>query len=520
MNFKEQVLLVTEGTYPFKGGGVSTWTHLILKGLHNFDFKLYSLTANYETHLKYELPSSVINVFQVPLWSPDEPIETPAVSIDHNLIIKRKEKIIHKNIREKFLPDYEIFLRQTFSENWDEESTISVSDSMIKMWSFFRDFDYKNTMSSELVWNCFKSVAFEKFQQEMQDEIKLIDLTTAHRLLYRYLMPLGLEVPRSNITHLTVAGTGIIPALVNKQQCSAPILLTEHGVYIRERMLAISKLPYSDFLKRLLIRFSEMLTRITYANADIITTVSLFNVSWAKRYGADPSKIRVVHNGVDHQKFKPQIKGATGRAKYVVAAARIFDLKDIETMIRCCNETRKVIPDVKFLIYGDKDADLEYTDRCEKLIEQFNLTDNFYLAGFHQHPEKLYQEGLISILTSISEGFPFTVIESMSCGIPVVATDVGGVSEAIRDGITGFVCKPRDFKGIAEKVIRLLTSEEERLQMGHKAREDVIKRFTVEKFILDFTTVYSSLLHPKRRAEPSRLQNDDLSAKEKYERVG
>lgn len=95
-------------------------------------------------------------------------------------------------------------------------------------------------------------------------------------------------------------------------------------------------------------------------------------------------------------------------------------------------------------------------------------------------------------MTSISEGFPYTVIESMSCGIPVVSTDVGGVKEAL-DEDCGFTCKPKDAEEIGEKVLRLLRDEQLRKEMARNSREKVLNNFTLDKFIGDYETVYKDI---------------------------
>lgn len=110
----------------------------------------------------------------------------------------------------------------------------------------------------------------------------------------------------------------------------------------------------------------------------------------------------------------------------------------------------------------------------------------------------LYAEGDISILTSISEGFPYTVLEAMSCGKPVVATDVGGVSEAMNDSC-GFICKPKDYKTIANKVSTLLNNKSLRTQMGNNARKRIEENFTIKNFITAYETVYDEVLMPKTR---------------------
>ncbi len=147
------------------------------------------------------------------------------------------------------------------------------------------------------------------------------------------------------------------------------------------------------------------------------------------------------------------------------------------------------IPTVQYLVYGDDTAVPEYTRECLQLIETLGMEQNFKFMGPKSDPHLLFAEGDISILTSISEGFPYTVIESMGCGIPVVATDVGGVREALDEG-SGFVCKPKDAQAIGEKVITLLKDTSLRTTMGHHARERVLANFTQQHFIDSYERAY------------------------------
>ena len=96
--------------------------------------------------------------------------------------------------------------------------------------------------------------------------------------------------------------------------------------------------------------------------------------------------------------------------------------------------------------------------------------------------------------SSISEGFPYTVIESMSCGVPVISTDVGGVKEAL-DENSGFLCKPKHAQEIGERVIELLQNHELRSKMATHARQRVLDHFTISKFIRQYEDVYEQLLN-------------------------
>jgi glycosyltransferase involved in cell wall biosynthesis len=208
-------------------------------------------------------------------------------------------------------------------------------------------------------------------------------------------------------------------------------------------------------------------------------------------------QIQTKYNGIDSDLFVPAEKPVhLIGVPTVVAAARIFELKDVITMIKSCEVAKREIPNIKYLVYGDNNAVPEYTLECETLIKKLGLEENFFLAGYHDQPHRLFCEGDISILTSISEGFPYTVLESMSCGIPVVATDVGGVTEALDDQC-GFICKPKDHESIGKSVVILLKDEALRKQMGINARKKVVDNFTIDKFIKEYEQAYENVMNRK-----------------------
>jgi glycosyltransferase involved in cell wall biosynthesis len=502
MENKYDVLLILEGTYPFNGGGVSTWAHMLCNKVKNVNYILYSINADLEQKSNYELSKNVKDIIQVPLWSPLEPQELQSYGKKYYKTINRKEQNDEKAIAEYFIPIFKRLLNNIYDENADIEE---IDDTIFDMWSFFQIHDYKKTMKSEAVWKIFCKTISEIIAKDHHYDATLYDFTVGMRWIYRFLIPISIDVPRVDISHLTLSGFPVIPALVLKYKYETPIIATEHGVFIRERLIAINSSEYSFFLKNLLIKFSECITKLVYYKSDIILSVNKFNISWEKMYGANPDKIEVIYNGIDPELFTPSPKpNHLKDIPTVVAAARIFELKDILTMIKSCEVVKKVIPNVKYLVYGDKKAVPEYTQECMNLIKELDLENNFSLAGYHENPHQLFCEGDISILTSISEGFPYTVLESMSCGIPVVATDVGGVTEAL-DNECGFICKPKDYDEIGKSVITLLQNDALRKQMGIKARQKIVDNFTVDKFIKEYEFAYEYIIH-KKTLEPSYLQ--------------
>ena len=510
MENKHDVMLILEGTYPYNGGGVSTWAHMLCNQVKNVNYTLYSVNADFEAKSKYDLSDNVKNVIQVPLWSPLEPQELLSYGKKYFKNVNSKEQEDEKEIEEIFIPIFERLLENIYNDKVDAED---VDDTIFDMWQFFQKHDYKKTMKSSAVWNSFCKTVSAVIAKDNHYEATLYDFTVGLRWIYRFLIPISIDVPKVDISHLTLSGFPVIPALVLKYKYGTPIIATEHGVFIRERLIAINSSEYSFFLKNLLIKFSECITKLVYYKADLILSVNKFNMLWEKKYGANPNKIEVIYNGIDHELFVPKAKPEHLQGiPTVVAAARIFELKDIITMIRSCEVVKREIPNVKYLVYGDNNAVPEYTLECMNLIKELGIEDNFSLAGYHEKPHELFCEGDISILTSISEGFPYTVLESMSCGIPVVSTDVGGVTEALDDKC-GFICKPKDHESIGKSVITLLQNEELRKQMGAYARTKVIDNFTIGKFIKEYEIAYEYILN-KKVQEPIYLNTQLQEAME------
>src|SRR5690606_10638160 len=231
----------------YNGGGVSTWAHMLCEKVKNVDFSLYSINAHFEVTPKYQLSQNVRNVIQVPMWAPLEPRELMDYGKKYYKFVERKEAQDDADLREIFLPIFERLIQHIYSEITDVEG---LDDTIFDMWRYFRKHDYKNTMRSELVWNAFCYHVTGILSTEDIPEATLFDLTVGMRWIYRFLMPLSVEVPRADISHLTLSGFPVIPALVLKYQYGTPLIVTEHVVFIRERQIAINTSQYSFFLKK------------------------------------------------------------------------------------------------------------------------------------------------------------------------------------------------------------------------------------------------------------------------------
>lgn len=490
MTSRPSVLLCTEGTYPFVGGGVSTWCDILCRELEEVDFTLFAVTGEPEVRLRYDLAANVRGIIQVPLFGTREPGEHVLSRLPERELMRRRRATSEKAVAAGFVPRLRRLLAAMEAPSEHPEDSGAV---LWELHRWFRDHDWRMTWKSRAAWEAYLELAAERPVDPSQDPTTVSDAATAMRWLSGYLLPLAAAVPRHDMVHTTISGFASLAGIVARHQHGTPLLVTEHGVWVRERYIAISSGRFSDHERRFLLGLSRYLARVNYRLADVVSPVTTFNRRWELPYGAPPERVRTVFNGVDPGMFVPGPKPATTRHRpTAVAAARIFPLKDIEMMIRAAAVTRELVPDVLYLVYGSLDADVPYVERCRALIAQLGLEQTFVFGGHHSKPAEIYNEGDISVLSSISEAFPYTVLEAMSCARPVVGTDVGGVAEAMGD--FGILVPPRDHEAFGRAVARLLTDHGLRARMGRQAREQVLAHFRVGYSVGGYRRFYSEIL--------------------------
>ncbi len=498
------VFLGTEGTYPFVDGGVSTWCDILCRELSQVDFHICAVTGDPHVTIKYNIPPNIRRIIHVPLWGAEEPSEYILEGVPFATVFRRKSQTTDRIIEDRFLPLFREFMSGM------AESGINVeryAESIYRMYHYFKEYDYKDTLRSELVWTTFKDEVLPNYadysQNYCEDELpSIFDLTTCMRWIFNLLMPLNVTIPKTDVSHATISSSVGLLGIIAKIKYGTPMVLTEHGVYVRERYISIADAELSFFCKKFLTDFVAFIAKLNYLYSDQISPVCNFNQRWELRWGSRGDRVKTIYNGVDPDIFSPGDKPAsTKNQPIVVAAARVFPLKDILTMIRSAAVVRQSIPNVKYILYGSLKADPEYVNECKVLITELGLDDTFKMAGFHSQPAQIFNEGDISILSSISEGFPYTVLESMSCGTPVVATDVGGVREAL-EGF-GIVVKPKDPEALAAGVVKLLSDDELRQRLGRKAREQVLIRYRTSISVDAYRETYQRLTERPQTIENS-----------------
>ena len=158
-------------------------------------------------------------------------------------------------------------------------------------------------------------------------------------------------------------------------------------------------------------------------------------------------------------------------------------------------------PDARFILYGKPPKGNEwYYQKCLDLRDRLKLQDNVVFAGFAASAAAAYNEGDFVVLSSISEGFPYSVVEAMMCERTIVGTDVGGVSEAL-DGC-GLVVEPRNPADMARACLELIQDPERTRELGRQAREKALSQFSLQQCNSGYLATYQRLLTENRYRHP------------------
>jgi glycosyltransferase involved in cell wall biosynthesis len=475
-----RVLLSLSGTYPYFRGGVSTWTHELTARLPGVEFHLVSVVSNADVTPRFALSPNV-RLTTVPLWGAARPEEVRAGGAARRAPRTRRPGAAA--FRRQFLPAYETTLRQLLYGAPDPRA---LAEALASMGRFFRRYDFYATLRHPAVWRAFLGTLDA---DRLFSRLTMIDAISLCRRLERQLRVLTVPIERADVAHVAVAGIGGVPAILAKIAYGIPLLLTEHGVYYRERLLDLINEEGSTPLKVFLTNFEHALVRLNYAFADLTAPVCQFNSRWEVAMGVPPARVKVIYNGVDTDRFEPG-PALAGGPPTVVSVGRIDRLKDTVNLIDAMAYVRHRVPAVRCLIYGEA-TDPAYRRLCATRIEELGLSETVTLKPSTPDPEHAYRAADLVVNASLSEGFPFGVIEAMACGKMVVATDVGGVREAL-DGC-GVLVPPRAPKALGMAIAAALQDAPRRQECGARGRARATERYQVVKMAGAYQDVYQRL---------------------------
>ncbi|MFD3543095.1 GT4 family glycosyltransferase PelF [Streptomyces sp. NPDC058662] len=480
MSHGRHVTMLTEGTYPHVHGGVSTWCDQLVRGMPEVDFNVIALTGSGREPVTWELPRNVYRHTAFPLWG-----QPPGRG--------RRGALRGKALR-RFTEVYETFLLSLLDParfaGGTPDAPGGFSGALRELALLARAGKLAPALRSESTLRLLMAVWTRSGLDTAGAAPTVHDALTATDLLEHALRPLSVRIPPDSVAHAVSSGLATLPALAAKQLDGVPFLLTEHGIYLRERYLGYRTAEQRWPVKALMLGFYRELNTEGYRQADLITPCNQYNRRWEERGGADPDRIRTVYNGVDPHLF-PQA-GPEPEVPTLSWCGRVDPIKDLETLVRAYAFMRAELPALRLRLFGPVPAGCEaYRLRLEKLAAELGVADGITYEGRVERVAEAYAAGSVVMLSSISEGFPFSIIEAMSCGRTTVSTDVGGVREAVGD--TGLVVPPREPETMARATLALLRDDARRAELGRLSRKRVVEKFTLDQSVDGFRHIYREL---------------------------
>jgi len=268
--------------------------------------------------------------------------------------------------------------------------------------------------------------------------------------------PAVLREFRPELLHAHFATEPTAAARELAAELRVPFTFTAHGYDIYRR-------PPADFADRA-------------SAASAVITVSEANARYiVKTFGVPTAQIHVIPCGVDAERFSPH--GERLEPPHIVCVARLRPVKNLGLLLEACASLRARGVQFCCMVIGDGSC----RDELEAMRARLGLARVVEFAGAAEQAEVLawWQRATIAALTSTSEGMPVSLMEAAACGVPAVATAVGGIPELVEDGVTGLLVPVGDTQALAAALEQLLRNPELAARMGVAARRRVEERFTL-----------------------------------------
>lgn len=469
------VLLLSEGAYPYISGGVSSWVQTIISEFPEIRFGvvfLGSLPGDYKA-IKYELPKNVIDMRVHYLFDFPEKKKKTVSSMDS----KTDEfmRVLHDWFK-------------TPSNSSKQE----VVANMISLFDTKQGITQEQFLHGVESWD-YTVDCYEKHSTEPSFIDYFWTVRNIHAPLWE-VSQLVKSLPKAKLIHSVSTGyAGLLAALLKSYQ-QIPLLLSEHGIYTKERRIellqssivkgqdALTRSEDVDYLRRLWMRFFESLAMVCYELSDDITALFHGASDRQQMDGAKPERQHVIPNAIDVNRLKKFRKTKPNQKKRICLLGRVVPIKDIKTFIRSIKYLSGYNKNFDVWVVGPQDEDEEYNEECVNLVKSLGLEEIITFKGL-MALEDVMPEVDIMVLSSISEGMPLVLMEGYAAGIPAVSTNVGACEELINGvleedvaiGPSGRIVKLSSPKSLAEGMLELLDDEAWKI-----ASEAAVRR--VEKY--------------------------------------
>lgn len=245
---------------------------------------------------------------------------------------------------------------------------------------------------------------------------------------------------------------------------SAPLVITNHG------LISASAPSWLNTL------YKHTVSKVTFQIADHILCYTDIEKEKIVNLGIDPKKISVIHNGVDISLFAPRDSEKNSHNKQILWVGRFVTGKGVDYLIDALSQVRKMMPETALVLVGEGPEKKLIEDRIQNLHLQSSVTLIDYLDNTDL--PKVYKNSDIFVLPSLMEGVPRTILEAMSCGIPVVTTNLPHLVEIIEGA--GLVVPPKEPALLSDAILTILGDPSLAKMMGQHGRKKIEQKYSWE----------------------------------------
>lgn len=467
-----KICIVAEGCYPYVVGGVSGWIHSMVKSFPDIEFIVLAIVSNRSQSGKfvYELPENVTEVYEAYL---DD--------YDWGHRVKRGGRIKLNTKQHNALRS--IILNQQV--DWDT------------LFDMFRN--EKLSIDDLLMGQDFLQVVKEVYHAKYPQIIFSDFLWTIRSIYLPLFLILKTRIPKADIYHCVATGYAGVLGSMAKYFYGSGLIVSEHGIYTREREEELLKADWVvGIYKNIWIEQFKKMSKLAYDKADVVTCLYGHAKKLQIGLGCPENKIVITPNGIDALRLSnlPGKKPEDEEYINIGAVLRVTPIKDVKTMIRAFGFAREKVKNLQLWIMGPCDEDEEYAKECFELVEQQQIPGVIF-TGRIDVREYLGRMDF-TILTSISEGQPLTILESYAAHKPVIATDVGNCRELIYGdpdnddgcGTAGILTHIMNITEISNAMVEMAQSHMKRKEMGVCGHNRVMKGYQLHQMKEKYEEIY------------------------------
>lgn len=465
-----RICILAEGCYPYVPGGVSVWLQNLILNMPQHEFVVLAIGANSSMRGQYrfKLPANLVTLHEVFM---DEVTAARGKWGKKYKLDKDEEQFLQKILCEGYFEPELLF---GMIKGGKVENTLDFLHSR----NFFDTICkvclevYPNVPFSDFYWNA-RSMLLPLF----------------------FLLKDGL-IPEADLYHSVSAGYAGVLGAVGGWRFNSPFIMTEHGIYTREREeeVVISNWV-APVLKDLWIQFFHCLSRFAYNTAEYVVSLFERNRQFQIQLGCPPEKTCIIPNGVDVKLFEHIPWPSDDTPPTIGAVLRIVPIKDIKTLLYAFAMVKRKIPNARLLIMGSTEEDSEYYQECLNQVKYLELNDVEFSGQVNI--TKALEQVHVVILTSISEAQPLALLEAMAARRPCISTDVGCCRELLEasDGLgcAGYVAPVMQPKKIADGLMDILSDSEKQKQMGLCGYNRVKTYYPNDKWLIDYRRLYEKM---------------------------